>query len=108
MAGSKLYYRIKEVAHLLGEQVSTLRHWESEFPHLAPAHCDKGARRYTQQDIENIRTVQYLLRVRKFTIEGAQDELKRTKKRLDTQLNTLTRLRQIRERLLELRAQLES
>ncbi|MBF1047554.1 MAG: MerR family transcriptional regulator, partial [Porphyromonadaceae bacterium] len=40
---------------------------------------DKGARRYTQQDIENIRTVQYLLRVRKFTIEGAQDELKRTK-----------------------------
>ena len=63
--------------------------------------------RYTQQDIENIRTVQYLLRVRKFTIEGAQDELKRTKKRLDTQLDTLTRLRQIRERLLELRTQLE-
>ena len=108
MAGAKLYYRIKEVAHLLGEQVSTLRHWESEFPHLAPAHCDKGARRYTPQDRENIRTVQYLLRVRKFTIEGAQDELKRTKKRLDTQLDTLTRLRQIRERLLELRTQLES
>ena len=52
--------------------------------------------------------MQYLLRVRKFTIEGAQDELKRTKKRLDTQLDTLTRLRQIRERLLELRTQLES
>lgn len=100
---SKLYYRIKEVAHLLGEQVSTLRHWETEFPHIAPAYSDKGVRRYTQQDIEKIRTVQYLLRERKFTIEGAQQELKRARVRVETRLETLERLEQVHKQLLQLR-----
>ncbi|WP_337487500.1 MerR family transcriptional regulator, partial [Prevotella sp.] len=32
----KLYYSIKEVAAMFDVRESTLRYWETEFPHLKP------------------------------------------------------------------------
>ena len=40
----RLFYRIKEVAHQLGEPVSTVRYWESVFPQVSPHISPKGVR----------------------------------------------------------------
>lgn len=37
----KLYYSIKEVAAMFDIRESTLRFWETEFPHLKPKPWDR-------------------------------------------------------------------
>lgn len=99
----RLFYRIKEVAHLLGEPVSTVRYWESVFPQVAPSTTPKGVRQYTERDIETLRTIQHLLRDKGLTIEGAQAQMKVKQSSLELRTDTLTRLREIRSRLVALR-----
>lgn len=99
----RLFYRVKEVAHLLGEPVSTVRYWESVFPQVAPNISPKGVRQYTERDIETLRTIQHLLRQKGLTIEGAQAQLKVKQSSLELRTDTLTRLRQLREKLEALR-----
>ena len=72
----RLFYRIKEVAHQLGEPVSTVRYWESVFPQVSPHISPKGVRQYTERDIETLRTIQLLLREKGMTIEGANAQLR--------------------------------
>lgn len=99
----RLFYRIKEVAHLLGEPVSTVRYWESVFPQVSPSTTPKGVRQYTQGDIETLRTIQHLLRTKGLTIDGAQAQMKVKQSSLELRTDTLTRLRDIRDRLEALR-----
>ena len=72
----RLFYRIKEVAHQLGEPVSTVRYWETVFPQVSPHISPKGVRQYTERDIETLRTIQLLLREKGMTIEGANAQLR--------------------------------
>ena len=97
----KLFYRIKEVAYLLDEPVSTVRYWESVFPQVSPS--TKGVRQYTEREIEILRTIKHLLRDKGLTIEGAQAQLKVKQSPLELRADTLTRLREIRSRLEALR-----
>ena len=53
----RLYYRIKEVADRVGEDASTIRYWEVEFPHIAPSTTPNGTRQYTEKDIQRIAAV---------------------------------------------------
>ena len=99
----KLFYRIKEVAYLLDEPVSTVRYWESVFPQVSPSTTPKGVRQYTEREIEILRTIKHLLRDKGLTIEGAQVQLKVKQSPLELRADTLTRLREIRSRLEALR-----
>ena len=99
----RLFYRIKEVAHQLGEPVSTVRYWESVFPQVSPHISPKGVRQYTERDIETLRTIQLLLREKGMTIEGANAQLRVRQSSLESRADTLLRLRQIRQQLAELR-----
>jgi len=58
---------------------STLRFWEKEFAEIAPQKNDKGTRFYLQEDIEQIRLIFYLLKVRGMTISGARQKIKDNK-----------------------------
>ena len=71
----KLYYSIGEVAELLGEEPHVLRYWEMEFKQLAPKKNRAGNRVYTEHDLEVLHEIQRLLRIDKFTIEGARQIL---------------------------------
>lgn len=53
----KKYYKIREVAEILGLPQSTLRFWESHFTIINPKRNDKGTRFYTASDIEKLRMV---------------------------------------------------
>jgi DNA-binding transcriptional MerR regulator len=71
----KLYFRIGEVAGLLGVEPYVLRYWESEFPTLAPKKSGTGHRLYRRKDVELLFRIKHLLYEKRFTIEGARQTL---------------------------------
>ncbi len=72
----KHYYAIGEVARMLNTSVGTIRYWEKMFPLLRPKKNRRGDRMFTQRDIQLLKTIHYLLRVKGFTIEGARRHLR--------------------------------
>ncbi|MEM9986671.1 MAG: MerR family transcriptional regulator, partial [Bacteroidota bacterium] len=72
----KQYYTIGEVARELDLTTSLIRFWETEFREIKPRKNRKGNRVYTPKDIETLRKIHYLLKVKKYTIKGAQERLK--------------------------------
>ena len=73
----KLYYAIGEVAAELELEPHVLRYWETEFGELSPRKNRAGHRAYTQEDLEVVRQIHHLLRVDKYTLEGARQVLAR-------------------------------
>ncbi len=71
----KLYYSISEVAEKFDVEPHVLRYWESEFKQLSPKKNRAGRRTYRDSDVETIRRIWHLLKVDKFTIEGARRAL---------------------------------
>lgn len=73
---SKLYYRIGEVAELVGVEPHVLRYWEREFRNIRPTKSAKGQRVYSRRDVENLLRVRQLLYGEGFTIAGAKRQLR--------------------------------
>jgi DNA-binding transcriptional MerR regulator len=74
---SKLYFRIGEVAGLVGVEPHVLRYWEREFRAIRPTKSSKGQRVYSRRDVENLLRVRTLLYEEGFTIAGARKKLSR-------------------------------
>jgi DNA-binding transcriptional MerR regulator len=72
----KLYYRIGEVAELVGVEPHVLRYWESEFPTVRPQKSRSGQRVYSRRDVEKLLRVKDLLYAQRFTIAGARQRLR--------------------------------
>jgi DNA-binding transcriptional MerR regulator len=72
----KLFYRIQEVANIVGVEPYVLRYWETKFPMLAPEKDSTEQRRYRQKEIDLLLRIRDLLYVEKYTIAGAVDKLK--------------------------------
>jgi DNA-binding transcriptional MerR regulator len=70
----KLYFRIGEVAELVGVEAHVLRYWEQEF-RLRPHRSQAGQRLYRKQDIARFLRVRQLLHEEGFTIAGARKAL---------------------------------
>jgi DNA-binding transcriptional MerR regulator len=71
----KLYFRIGEVASLVGVEPHVLRYWEREFRSIRPTKSAKGQRVYSRRDVENLLRVRELLYGEGFTIAGAKRKL---------------------------------
>jgi len=74
---SKLFFRIGEVAGLVGVEPHVLRYWEREFRAIRPTKSSKGQRVYSRKDVENLLRVRALLYEEGFTIAGAKKKLAR-------------------------------
>lgn len=70
------YFRIGEVAVLLGVKPYVLRYWESEFPNVRPQKSRSGQRLYRRREVEALLDIRHLLHERGFTIVGARKALK--------------------------------
>jgi len=68
---------IGEVERILGVKAHVIRYWESEIPLLKPEKDSFGRRVYTAADMELLSRIKYLLYERKYTVEGAREELYR-------------------------------
>jgi DNA-binding transcriptional MerR regulator len=73
----KTFFKIGEVAKLLGVEPYVLRYWESEFDLLEPEKTKSGQRVYQREDIELLTTIRDLLYEEMFTIAGARRQLDR-------------------------------
>ena len=68
-------YTIGEAEKLTGVKSHILRYWEEIIPGFAPKKDLGGRRIYNDRDIDLIHRLNYLINVKKFTIEGARDEI---------------------------------
>src|SRR5260370_25933220 len=71
----KLYFRIGEVAGIVGVEPHVLRYWEREFRSIRPTKSARGQRVYSRRDVENLLRVRELLYTQGFTIAGARKQL---------------------------------
>ncbi|MHC1708323.1 MAG: MerR family transcriptional regulator [Bacteroidales bacterium] len=80
LPSGKLYYSIGEVAELFQVNTSLIRFWEKEFEVLKPGKNKKGNRLFTVQDIENLKEIYHLVKEKGFTLQGAREYLKSSRK----------------------------
>jgi DNA-binding transcriptional MerR regulator len=100
----KLYYTISEVASWFKVNTSLLRYWENEFDILKPRKTRKGDRLFRIEDIKNLQIIYFLLRQKKYSIEGARTYLKQNKSQADTEAQLVQSLHKFKSFLLELKA----
>ena len=99
----KIWYGIGDTAEALGVAASTLRFWEKEFDMIKPRKNKKGDRFYSKNDIGILRTIQYLTKVKGYTLQGAKTAIKNDFVKEAETSAIVTTLTQIREKLLEIK-----
>src|SRR5580704_14302427 len=102
---SKLYFRIGEVAELVGVEPHVLRYWEREFRTIRPTKSAKGQRVYSRRDVENLMRVRELLYKEGFTIAGAKKKLGRAEESANDARETAD-VSAIRRQLLAIRSEI--
>ena len=103
----KIWYGIGETAEALGVPASTLRFWEKEFDLIKPRKNKKGDRFYSKNDIAILRTIQYLTKVKGYTIQGAKAAIKTNFMKEAETAAIVDTLTQIKEKLLSVKAMLK-
>ena len=100
----KRYYSIGEVSSKFNVNPSLIRFWEQEFKILNPKKNSRGNRKYTQKDIEVINKIYFLLKEKRYTIQGAKDYINNEK--TSNKLDLVSKLKLIKDKLIEIRNQL--
>ena len=104
----KLYYSIKEVAEMFDLNESTLRYWETEFPYLKPKTVRTNkVSQYSEKDIEQIRLIHNLVKVRGFKLAAAKKMINANRDGADRKAEVLTRLIGVRDDLQALKRELD-
>ncbi|WP_339044258.1 MerR family transcriptional regulator [Cardinium endosymbiont of Tipula unca] len=101
----KKYFTIREVAQLLGVAPSLIRFWEKQFIGiLEPSKNSKGARRYVDKDITQLRYIYALVKKKGYSLEGARKVIQ--KHRVESSITpaeVVERLHALRTFLVELK-----
>jgi DNA-binding transcriptional MerR regulator len=72
---TKRYFRIGEVARIVGVEAHVLRYWEREFRQIRPEKSQRGQRVYSRADVGKLQSIRELLYTQGFTIAGAKKRL---------------------------------
>ena len=104
----KLYYSIKEVSEIIGVSESNLRFWEKEIPLIKPKTTGNNVRQYTEKDIEQIRLIYNLVKVRGFKIAAARKMLNENRDGAEKSAEVIERLMTLRDELQQMKKQLDS
>ena len=76
----RLYFKIGDVAELIGVKPYVLRYWESEFPMISPQKSTTGQRVYRRSDVETVLMIKALLYEERYSIEGARKRIRELRK----------------------------
>lgn len=104
---NKRFYRIGDVADILGIPASTLRFWEKEFTIIKPVRNAKNTRLYTPKDIETIKMIHYLVKEKGLKLDAAQAMIRRNRDGVSKRFEVIDRLKSIKSQLLHLKKALE-
>jgi len=72
----KLFFKIGDVATIVGVKPHVLRYWETEFPALRPMKTRGAHRVYRRKDVELAMLVKQMLQDEGLTIVGAKRRLR--------------------------------
>jgi DNA-binding transcriptional MerR regulator len=72
----KLFFKIGEVANIVGVKPHALRYWETEFPALRPKKTRGAHRQYSRKDVELAMLIRQLLHDEGYTIPGARKRIR--------------------------------
>jgi DNA-binding transcriptional MerR regulator len=103
----KLYFKIGEVAKLVGVKPYVLRYWETEFSILRPGKTRSKHRLYRRKDVETLLEIRRLLYADRYTIEGAKRRLREAGKPTSSD-DAVATLARVRAELLDLRRMLDA
>lgn len=103
----KKYYTIGEVADLFGVATSLIRFWEGQFDNIKPKKNKGGARRYTKEDIEQIRLIYHLVKEKGYTLQGAKEALE-NEADVKNKVEAIDRLKKVKKFLETLKTQLDT
>ena len=104
----KMYYSIGEVAAIFNVNETLLRFWEKEFPQIKPKKIGRNIRQYTKEDIEQIRLIYNLVKVRGFKIAAARETLKKNKEGAANTMEVIERLQKVKAELLAIKKELSA
>jgi DNA-binding transcriptional MerR regulator len=71
----KIYFKIGEVADIVGVEPYVLRYWETEFSSIRPSKSRSQQRLYKKRDVELLLRIKELLYSDMYTIAGAKKQL---------------------------------
>lgn len=95
-------YSIGEIEELSGIKQNVLRYWETVIPGFAPRKDLGGRRVYTERDFEIVLRLKHLIYERKFTIEGARNEILRESQAYENNAEAMNTIRELRTELTDL------
>ncbi len=68
-------FTIGQVEEITGVKSHILRYWEEVIPGFAPQKDFGGRRIYSQKDLETVLRLKHLIYEKKYTIEGAREQI---------------------------------
>ena len=93
---------------MFGLNESTLRYWETEFPYLKPKTAGPNkVRQYSAKDIEQIKLIHNLVKVRGFKLAAAKKMINANRDGADRSADVLSRLISVRDDLVALKHQID-
>lgn len=72
----KVYFKISEVAEIVGVEAHVLRFWEKEFSQVRPERVGGNRRLYRRRHVETFLQIKKLLYEDLYTIAGAKKRLR--------------------------------
>ncbi len=103
----KAYYSIREVSQMIGVTEATLRYWETEFSFLKPRTTSNNVRQYQEKDIENIKIIYNLVKMRGLKIAAARKAIYANRAGVEHQTKIMAKLADIKSQLVELKEALD-
>jgi DNA-binding transcriptional MerR regulator len=100
----KLFYSIGEVADIFGEETSLIRFWTNHFKNiLNPKRNKKGNRLFSQQDVETIKLIHFLVRKQGMKLDGAYKRILENREGTIKNMEAIEILKAIKNQLLEIK-----
>lgn len=99
MESEKKYFKIRDVAEMLDVAPSALRYWEQEFPECAPRRSSTNQRYYTAENIECLRIIYYLLKVKGLRMDAAKEQLRTNRRNISKRMEIIDKLTSVRGEL---------
>lgn len=94
-------YTIGDIEDLTGIKPHVLRYWEDVVPGFSPQKDLNGRRSYTQHDLELIFRLKFLINEKKFTAEGAGQQIIEEAQFVQSNADIIQQIRETRELLTE-------
>lgn len=105
---TKKYYSISEVSEIVAVSESLLRYWEKVFPTIRPKKSGRNIRQYTKEDIEEVKMVYNLVKVRGMKLATARETINKNRAGVSSVTEAMEKLQEIRAELLQIKKELDN